>query len=92
MRQITRTARLLTLFAPMLILGACSADEAEEPAPEPTVTDASGAELIAVPANEPGVKVDLPEATMTPVIEGDAPDKPVSNNPAEAAVDKAPPK
>lgn len=100
MRQITATTRLLNPFAlvlaPMLLLAACSAEEAEEQPsqalPETVATDASGAELIAVPADEAGVKVDLPETVMTPVAEGAAPDKPVSNTPDVGAGDKAPPK
>ncbi|HSG54180.1 MAG TPA: hypothetical protein VLA45_01910 [Paracoccaceae bacterium] len=82
MRHTTATARLLNplalILVPMLALAACSAEEPEQQPsqamPDTMGTDASGAELIAVPADEPGVKVELPETVMTPVVEGAAPE------------------
>ena len=67
MRRIpARTATVLAL-AGAFALAACQKEEAAEPTTEVDATDLSGGELIATPADEEAVGVDLPETPMTPV-------------------------
>ena len=66
-----RTATVLAL-AGAFALAACQSEETE-PTLEVDAEDMSGGELIATPADEEAVDVDLPETPMTPVGTG-APD------------------
>ncbi|RIV89707.1 hypothetical protein D2V17_05400 [Aurantiacibacter xanthus] len=67
MRPIpARTAAVLAL-AGAFALAACQKEEAAEPTTEVETVDLSGGELIATPADEEAVGVDLPETPMTPV-------------------------
>ena len=67
MRQITRTARLLTPLAAVMLLAACGGAEEEDVAYEADVEDLSGGELIVTDAEDPAIPVDLPETEMTNV-------------------------
>ncbi|WP_137680766.1 hypothetical protein [Aurantiacibacter suaedae] len=66
MRRISaRTATVLALSG-AFALAACQSEETE-PTTEVETVDMSGGELIATPADEEAVDVDLPETPMTPV-------------------------
>lgn len=66
--RLTRHTRNSLAFtaalAGVLLLGAC---QQEEVTVEPDVEDLSGGEIIAVPADQEGVEVNLPETPMTNV-------------------------
>ena len=64
----TRTATVLAL-AGAFTLAACQNEELE-PSTEVDTVDVSGGEMIATPADEEAVDVDLPQTPMTPVETG----------------------
>lgn len=67
MRPITRTARLVTPLAAVLLLAACGGAEEEDVTYEAGVEDLSGGDLIVNDGEDPAIPVDLPETVMTNV-------------------------
>ena len=67
MRQITRTARLVTPLVAALALAACGGAEEEDVTYEAGVEDLSGGDLIVNDGSEPAIPVELPETPMTNV-------------------------
>ncbi len=63
--NVARTATILAL-AGAFALSACQ-DEGTEESLEVETQDLSGGELIAVPEDNEGVEVNLPDTPMTPV-------------------------
>ena len=66
MRHTSARTATVVAFAGAFALAACQSEEVE-PTTEVETVDVSGGELIATPADEEAVDVDLPETPMTPV-------------------------
>ncbi|MCL6250114.1 hypothetical protein M3P36_03505 [Altererythrobacter sp. KTW20L] len=67
MRPLTKTARLLTPLAAVLLLAACGSAEEEDVTYEAGVDDLSGGELIVTEQDGQGIPVELPRTPMTNV-------------------------